>query len=464
MKKIHFLASALAVAALSLGFTACSSDDSGNGQEVKSGEPTSMTFSIEMPKTRVADGNATADEVGMTTATVLIYQKIGVNYKLENKANFDVNDFDYSAANSKDVYKLKNEKKITTTTGDKMIYAGLNLSPAVLAALPKEGSALSELSTVEATFTSVADFSTADNFPMFTAIPTSVNLVPEAIKGQTEAANTVEVNVKRFAAKLTAQSKNADYDKTVIANDSGFIHNLTWAIGNINKTEYVLQNIVAMGGTAKDRVQSTNWINKGASDFLTPSLTSYNALEASTIDVKALTPYYVSENTNQTFGEDGNELTYVSFKAEFVPNSFSDENGNTYGGPSDSETPAETFWVVELTNGKVYYFKEESAATTFTANRNAIESGSAKMSLPYLNGVAFWRGYINANAISDQTLPSTDAGKYDVLRNTYYQMTLSSISGPGKPSDEGKTEEATTVVIEIVVEPWQFVDGEWNVG
>lgn len=453
--KTNFKYVMMMAAALVLGFSSCSNDDEidGGGNEVGKGQPTTMSVSIKTPSvpgTYADDVNATDDEIDMQTVAVLIYEKNAMNaYILEQVEALVRADF-AAALTSPDTYT--STKQINTTIGDKKIFVGMNL-PAGLT-LPTVGTNLATLENLVHTMTAKNDLSAANNFVMFSGEAQNVTLVAETTPGTTPTANTLTLPVKRMVAKVTVQDDIARDHNGDIVSQGGWLTNLESALGNSNKTIYPLQKRV---GAAPFHIEDANWngASWNANDYFGIATTDYQALDANnaTIDgvgaTPILQPMYAPENTADNFRTDGNNLTYISVRAKYVPAFFCDANGASKGANTNA-TPAVSFWVVTENNGDIKYFDVEADADTY----QAATAGSVK-SLEYVGGFCYFRAYMNKNATSD--LAGAQVAKYDFLRNNYYKAVIKSIKAPGAPVDSGDVKEPTTLIVNVEVEPWALV-------
>lgn len=458
MKKVN-LFSLLMTAALVVGTTSCSNDDDVMVIDTPKGERTSMQFVINAPKApatyAVVDNNATQDEIDLKTVGVLVYEQTGTGFILENVASLTMSDFDLVTGSDK--YALKNASKISTTTGAKKIFVAMNYS----GSFPEVGSSIAAVSQLKAELTTANDLSNASSgFAMFSTDATDATLVTEDDTNY-GTANNVLVTVKRLVAKISVQEHAGLRTDGDIESQGGWLTNLKFAAGNINKTSYLLQNVV---GTAPNRVvQDFNWTTYSATDFfaindLTLASALYKTVDASgaTIANGTINPVYVTENTTETYNEDGDNLTYVSVRAQYVPEFFCNANGVSKG-PNNSTTSPVAFWTVILSDGVVFYFDVEADATTFAA----ANAGSAK-SDKYVDGLCYWRGYLNQSGAADATISGSIAAKFDVLRNVYYKAVIKSIKAPGEATDKGKVTEDTSLVLEVEVAPWETHEDDWN--
>lgn len=455
-KTNKFLSVIMATAFLT-GMASCSNEDDGTagGSTIK-GEPTTMQFVISAPKAPTTyvptDNNATDAEVELKTVNVLIYEYTATGFQLEKNASLTMADFEAVAGTDK--YELKESSKIATTTGQKKIYVAMNYN-GTLGSLPAVGSSITDIKTLKATLTNYDDLSnTVSGFAMFSTDVTDADLVAEDDAAY-DTSNKKTVTVKRLVAKITVQEKSGLSSNGIIASQGGWLSSLQFTLGNINKSAYLLQHVVS------GVVQDFNWSSFTATDFFaisdySASSSSYKAVDASATTVDALKAMYCPENTAQAYESDGNNLTYVSVRAKYVPEFFCNQSGVSKGNNSAAATPV-SFWTVITTDGKLYYFDDESAADVF----KAANAGSVK-SDEYEEGLCYWRGYLNQDGTADPTISGSSAAKFDVLRNVYYKATINSVKAPGEASDKSQVTEATSLIMTIDVQPWTVQTNNWD--
>ncbi|MDR2816532.1 MAG: hypothetical protein LBB62_07510, partial [Proteiniphilum sp.] len=239
MKKVNFLT--VAAMALTLAFQGCSNnDDVVNGENISKGEPTSMQLVISAPKAPAtfapSDPNASEDEVMIKNVKVLIYEQTATSFILEQVTAHPAEDFD--AIVDQDAYRLKEEKKISTTTGVKKIYVAMNYT----GALPEVGSSIGKINEQIVTLNATNELSNTNaGFAMFSAVATNATLVTEDHVNYATSNNKV-VKVKRLVAKISVQEGEDLSTNDKIAIEGGVLSNLQFALNNINRTSYVLQN------------------------------------------------------------------------------------------------------------------------------------------------------------------------------------------------------------------------------
>ncbi|SBW06711.1 putative Lipoprotein [uncultured Dysgonomonas sp.] len=456
-QKTNKFLSVIMAAAFLTGMASCSNEDDGTaGGSTTKGEPTTMQFVINAPKApttyAATDNNATDAEVELKTVNVLIYEYTATGFQLEKNASLTMADFEAVAGTDK--YELKESSKIATTTGQKKMYVAMNYN-GTLGSLPAVGSSITDIKTLKATLSNYDDLSKQQSgFAMFSTDVTDADLVPEDDAAY-DISNKKTITVKRLVAKITVQEKSGLSSNGIIASQGGWLSSLQFTLGNINKSAYLLQNVVG------SVVQDFNWSSFTVADFFAISdyssaSSSYKTVDAYATTVDALTAMYCPENTAQAYESNGSNLTYVSVRARYVPEFFCNQLGVSKGNNLASDTPV-SFWTVITTHGKLYYFDDESNADTFkTANAGSVKSDE------YEDGLCYWRGYLNPNGTTDPTISGSSAAKFDVLRNVYYKATINSVKAPGEASDKSQVTEATSLIMTIDIQPWAVQTNNWD--
>lgn len=466
MKKVN-LFSMLAVTTLMLSFASCNSDEISGNAPVKPNEPTSMQLFISAPKAPATyanpnDANATLDEIEMKTVDVLVYQVTATSIVLEQISRLKIDDFDYVEGSDK--YRLKADKKIATTTGEKRIFVAMNCNETndflpdreKIVSYPAIGTTISNVINLQASLAKADDLSnSATGFAMFSTKAEEVTLVTES-SADYASENAVAVTVKRLVAKISVQ-EHADLrdENQDILSQGGWLTDLEFGIGNANKSAFLLQNVVEEASAKV--VQDPNWASFQDGNFF--GVTNYSAVDEADATIEnGIHPKYAPENTAKLRDPEGKNLTYVSVRAKYVPAFFSDGDGNSLGN-NNSTTQPESFWVVMLYDGTIRYFKEVAVATEYFGKNS---DKSPFLSAKYEGGICYFRGYLNKEGQADTTIPGSKAAAYDVLRNIYYKATIKSIKAPGEPIDKDALVENTSITLEIDVQPWVVQTADWD--
>ncbi|GAE86649.1 Mfa1 family fimbria major subunit [Bacteroides reticulotermitis] len=421
MKNFKYVA--MMAAALTLGLSSCSNnDDLGNGETIDTGRPTKMTLAITQPTTYATDGNATAAEVDIKTVDVYIYS----GSTFIKRENFKVDDGDF-VQDSTDpaVWKLATGKEITTTTGAKNIYVGVNLSEELAGKI-----AGTNPGTFAQTVASAAALN-SDGFAMFSRTTTTADLVAtDATDYDTK--NTVSTTVARLLAKVVVKEKSSS---ATVAPEGKF-HNLKFTVHNVNTKFFPLPSATFVDPNHESQTVFSDFI-KG---------TSYTNVNKSTVtdpeDIKAI---YTTENTS--LGDLQGDHTYVHVEAAFVPTTINGWVGENLTTEADIN-PGDIFYRV-IVEGKNYYFSDKDQATAYASAKTGTLT-------EYIGGLSYYNVFLNPN-------PAKGENKFDVLRNTIYTVNITKINGLGEGKDVAIDPEVpivapTNLSVEIDIEDWSTND------
>ncbi|WP_455641265.1 Mfa1 family fimbria major subunit [Parabacteroides sp.] len=415
MRKIKFFTMLTAVTALMAGVTSCNNDDDPNGGGlVEEGKATQMTVSINFPtgETRATgDPNATNAEATINTVDVFIYN--GAGAFLSHTPLVAADFTPAGTSGSADKYTYNAAAKISTTTGTKNVYVGINLPSAVVTAIKSRP--MGELATVAQTMTR-AQLASNNGLPMFSSKPATSTLVED----DTQASNNVTVQVERLVAKVTVEA-DASIDITGVP---GKVDNLTFAINNFNERLYLVQG-------ASPAFKDPNWDSQTltaswmTTDFSDAASTAYvnildNRTFVGTPGVDDYSACYAYENTSKEKLK--GEITRATIRATFIPETITVSDGSGgYTTQTTSRTTPATFWAVTPSVGAATaYFETQSVAQSF-----ATDNGGATVE-EYTDGYCYWDMFLNKT--------STGKGeKWDVLRNEYFKCNITRIVAPGRP-------------------------------
>lgn len=429
MKK-NFKYVMLMATALILGFTSCSNDDVTGGENpVEEGKSTYATIKFTAPKTYGTPQVGTAAESTVNTIDVFIYDTNGF---LKDSKQFT------GATENPAGSGVWEAGTMPTTTGAKKVYIIVNLPSAIAAS---DLNTVGKLTSIAHAVT-VADIATDNAFVMASDVSDATFDGWDGT-GTAPTANEVKVTVKRLAAKLAVQETTG---LTLAGIDGGDFSNLGFSAGQINTVTYAAQKIVGGVGGVGGVVQDPNHVNPttpgdGLTD-LKPTLASHIALNLHTVtDAKDLVGKYVPENT--TKDPISGDLTYVSVKAEFLPEKVWNNAGGSWAEVPNA-APIGTFFCVKTTAGNIYF------NTSALADAYCIAEGIDPANiLEYTDGVCYYTVYPNLQ------------GAYQVLRNDFFQIKVDKINGLGDtaPGPKDPTDPVgvqTNIDVTIEVAPWNL--------
>lgn len=459
MNKIPFL---LIVLAASL-WSACSNDNDSPGEgpdgPEKNGTEAFAVFSVSVPSgtlakpgySRATDKGTTAEST-VKTLHVFIYDSLSPH--TPTVASFRADDGSLVPTAS----GWKTSTPIKTLKADKFIFAGINLSPAIVNEITSRGFGAFNYKEFAQ---NVSDLTDPDNgFVMFNAtypVMTPGDALP--VSKEAAAANPVSIPVCRVVAKAAVFKGNS-----FVVNGGGEMQNIRYGWRNINKQFYFIQK--SDGGIVKDY----NWDNYNPSDFVRGT------------DTLAINPYqavpsefsYALENTFNYVSQVSlvDQSTFLSIRGQFRPFKIIrlKNPGTTAQGAADFDRMVDnpngygTFYTVLTDDGISNYFIDGNEATQYAnlclKNTEGMPSLSGTYVLAdntYVNGQCYFHVQVNSAAAGPYT-------PYGIYRNQYYRVTLNSIQAPGNPNDNFDKGEVinpnTWVDIEITVVDWAVVDEE----
>lgn len=456
MKKIRLLFLGLAVALLS----ACSNDaetyEEGSIPDHSDGTEAFATFKIKIPAgipskavTSKATDQGIPAEYDVKTLHIFIYDSVSPH--TPTVKSFSITD-NTLQKESETVWKTATP--IKTLKASKYIFAGVNLTPAIVNDITGKGFGAFNYKEFPQ---QVSDLASATNgFVMFnTAYPAVIRA--EALPASPEAAGAtpITIPVSRVVAKAAA-FKGPDF----VVNGGGKMRNLTYGWRNINKQFYFIQKIE--NGIVKDY----NWDSYNANDFVRGTDTlAFNAAGSTPTEFS-----YALENA-LNFVEGTSQMdqaTFLSIRGQFQPDTIIQViPGKTPQTGADFESIANpndygTFYVVRTDDGIINYFISSDDAQQFAnlciqgaAGLPALSGVYDLAANTYTNGLCYYHVLVNNNAVAPYSI-------YGVYRNQYYQLTVNSIQAPGNPNDNFDKGEiirpSTWVSVEIAVQDWEIIE------
>lgn len=446
----------LLMAAMGLGFVACTENDlveGGDSNGAQNEGTTYVGFSLKFnaSNTRVTtpgEENGTAAEQNIKTAYVLMADASGNVEQIVSTVDKGTG----TSNTNTDYYVFQ------TTAGVHYFYAVVN--PDVIPT--KEGDDATA-KTIDAYFNTgvtltVANItSTADggNFMMagenvLTADVEDGVTKDEALKGTK---NCFAINVERVAAKVTMTCENTTL--TNANNNAG---------GTITTPKFTLK-----GGAAK----STRMAQNPFTD-ITGNTWTYTSIETpvyvkqeadaddDNIHRKA-TPVYCLENINTAYKQ--SNTTYLNLYTKFVPAKVVDcDSQETVGAlkdnPNAANSTAVSFYVVKTGSLAGNYILKSELDTFQGDDDTKFPNGVESISAEYVEGTCWfgpiWIGQAN---VADQNGP--------VVRNTWYNLKITGITLPGdpqepKPDPDQPLVPGTNVAITLSVMPWNFIEHNIN--
>lgn len=354
------------------------------------------------------------------------------------------------------------------------------------------------------------------NAPVYDATDGIVTLTPVTVyteKSHVENAAPDKIYVERVEAKVTLEVSKDATDNTLTVKDGTFADDKVkingWYLQNTNKKYYPVRKTDAQwlnanyGTVGSDNrfvgvylPQRIYWAEDHnydeavleenlASEFniVTDVPASWNA-----VGDRA----YCAENTTTATMMNKKQLTGVLISATYTPSKLNEGESFFITGQFNTVYSEAEFkeWVqntLGLTSGTVEIIAKDGDAVTdaeglkdlLTINGTALTDGQAAQLLVaadnsikyYKNGVSYYYSSIIRHFDNEQT-PLTESvadvseydeykhlGRYGVVRNNWYQLTVESVSGPGEPEipeipDEPADARTSYINCEINVLSW----------
>ena len=361
------------------------------------------------------------------------------------------------------------------------------------------------------------------NAPVYDATDGIVTLTPVTVyteKSHVENAAPDKIYVERVEAKVTLEVSKDATDNTLTVDDGTFAGATVkidgWYLQNTNKQYYPVRktdvqwlnadnygavengNNRFVGASLPQRIywaEDHNY-NDAVSDANLAS--EFNIVTDEPASWNAVSDHaYCAENTTIAKAMNKKQLTGVLIRATYTPSGLNPGESFLITGQfntvySETEFKAWVLATVGLTSGTVEIIAEDGDAVTdaeglkglITIDGTAPTDYQAAKLLDaadnsikyYQDGVSYYYSSIIRHFGNEQT-PLTDGsvsdegeydehkhlGRYGVVRNNWYQLTVNSVSGPGEPEipeipDEPADARTSYINCEINVLSWAVRD------
>lgn len=442
MKKIAFLGVALASLML---FSSCNKNQSDDDIPQIDGKETHSAVSISFPRTV----NSRALTPGVANNVETAVNSVGV-YIVDSISGY-MHKGVYSSAQFTQVGdKYTLNTAIKTTTGSKSIYVVLNPNSELSANIEAQRGGIFGESPISGK--AEPDFASGSDLVMASVAATRATLTE---KTEVEALNSpYPISVQRNTAKVVVKEKTA-----TIQAVGGTVDNLNYAIVVEAKKSYLIQqggNTFATVITPARSIETLTADNEYFTKLATPG--SWKNVNASTVADKDLDGYYALENVNVK-NMAGN-TTAAIVKARFTPT----DNSVVVDYAADGTRTHGTIGA-----GTSFYVKKsDNSFWSEDAYASALSNGftAAHFSKKYENGTGYYRIWVQ------------DAdGKRGVLRNNFYILNITKVTGPGLPYVPGvdpedptnpedpnlPIEEDTYISVEVTVLPWDVQSSDHEI-
>lgn len=275
-------------------------------------------------------------------------------------------------------------------------------------------------------------------------------------------ATACNVKVERAAAKVQVAFEDSytatQYKGTAVFNN--------WALDVTNKSFFPVHKYEDYSEAATWWASSDAFVNAGI--YSTTSKRTYfsvdpnysesynaanfNYLTADDVTLTESNVAYCLENTFTTGNMNQNQTTRVVLKAKFTPDGFT--AGDTWYMVGSAKTAYDETDLLALLSEKAgvrvaaddLEFDAKSALV-YTGKTYATAEASVGMVYKYTNGVCYYpvlirhfiateHGHSNEDAFwtsYEKGYQKCDLGRYGVVRNNWYKLTVNSVSEPGVP-------------------------------
>lgn len=336
-------------------------------------------------------------------------------------------------------------------------------------------------------------------------------------KSEAEGAAPTPIYVERVEAKVTLEAESKDYDEnfeiegnTAFAGDKVTLER--WVLQNTNRTYcpvrktdvswFNYDNLRFVGGAALSMGKNMRiyWAIDGNYDMISDEAelqNNFNIITAEPADwndVDSYTPQYCAENTTLANAMNKKQLTGVLIKATYVPSSFIEGAADfILTGPINSMYTTANFITsvksaLNLNDAEeVKIIAAKGMTVTDAAGLRELitvdgaeptDAQAAAVLLAFSNSIRFYKDgvcYYTSliRHFDDKETPLTDGGvsdegeydeykhlgRYGVVRNNWYQLTVKSVSGPGEPDipvipDEPADARESYINCEINILSW----------
>lgn len=432
----------LLMAAMGLGFVACTENDlveGGDSNGAQNEGTTYVGFTIDFSKTQTKateTETGTAAEQKINKAYVILAASGNISQIAETPKGTSNNKYVLQTTpGPHDFYVVVNPTTAPTvgTSIDAYFNTGVVIEANEFANTTTDSESFLMASVKKETF-DIADGVTEE----------------EALAGTDATANNFTINVERVAAKVTMTCEN-----TTLTNATNN------ADGTITTPKFTLKGGATMSyrmaQSAINEITGNAWTN-------TSSPTDVYVKTGAETDLhEKATPVYCLENIHKTGAYLQKNTTYLNLQTSFVPakvvNCNSEETvGALKDNPNAANSTAASFYVVKTGSLAGNYILKDELDTFQGGDATKFPNGVESISAEYEKGTC-WFGPIWIG----QT--DTDKDNAPVVRNTWYNLEITGITLPGDPQEPEPDSEqplvsGTNVAITLSVMRWNFIDRE----
>ncbi len=407
---------------LLVGTMGCKDDDCCTTGPISSGEqgvPTEISIHLKFHhSTRAtADSNSTEEEAALKMIDIFIYDEAG-DFLERHTLSPD----EFSATDGGPGYDAYQTVPLPATTGDRSVYVGINLPPAVASSL--DGNPLSTASTAVQTI-DPSDINATDGIPMFSNAAVHMTFVEDS------SANNVVAPVKRLASKVTVETDPL-LDQGALGGQLG---EFFFTLNNRNRKFFLQQN--------RRPYADPNWTagSYDPQDFKDSELSDYVKVAVGPQDnINNYNAKYVLENTSEL--KMMKELTRITVRTQFSPYVFLRFINNELRMSDNNDLTPRTFYTVVPPDNPdhVAYFDNTTDAGNYAAYVGTTYS-------TYTDGWCYWSVFMNNDHPGE------------ILRNEYFKCVLTRIFPPGQPSaalanPDGHPNTYSDIFVDVQLQGW----------
>lgn len=489
MKLKSIFVSMFALAALA----SCSNDDEivDNGSQQVDGEKAYISLNVLTPSLTRANTieTGTGDESAIKHASAIFFNSTGVVT--------DVQEFSagLTAGTATEAFKINSKATHLLLLTNETAATELTDRLTVGESFSTINAALT--TTTVAKLTTVATGFTMANEDQLVDITTN----KKTTKAEAEAAGTpAVVKIDRVVSKVQVKTKGAAGDKNngvEVPTDANFSFT-NWALSITNKSMFPLSERIAYKDGTTTAVQGVyrkdnNWTITGTlSDYIKNNFNVISDLKKGDFTwLNNGIAQYCMENTMDADNQKKGVTTKAVISAEYTPKGITKGASYfTYGGKSytyaDLKKYYDTYKAEHEAAGMTTpdgVWKDADAFATALNGGTAITFGDAtEVSFAgkgylakgvsggmryYENSICYYEAFIH----HDATVPDMKLGRWGVVRNNWYELTINKVSGPGTPwipdpinpdptdpsqPNDPDDDADTYISVSVTVNPWTF--------
>lgn len=443
MKMRNYFKSALLASAFIVGFASCSNDDEIGGADLGDAVQTMVQVAITQsgPATYAGSATATTEESAVNKVELYIFNKSKVLEAVE-KTTF--------ATGTAETMKFK------LTKGIHYFYAAINAPDNLLTSEQKAIGVT--LDSFKKNLTKAFEEGELNNPAngFFMTNVTNEPVLADLVETEDPQDNDVQISVGRAMAKVNVAFKPESQGVLgKLSNVQYKVHNnpikmyfMPFYESGVLQTPFFTDEV---GEDGSGTITSANYF---------PNL-QYSGEQENTDkylkeDFEKSFVSYAIENSNAVPRE-GNS-TFLMIRGTYTPAKTFDGNGENEILDVNGNTTGDSFWRIKATDG--------TFTDKFYRDKPTTTVADGGLAFKYENGLSYYALWVGDNSIE-----KNPTAKYTVKRNNFYKVTITSVSGPGANTENGKDEgeegvtdpkeeldAKTQIQATITVLPWTVID------